>query len=200
LLSFLAALTAAAASANVDMSKYNGKVLYVNGNGYTGKTAGLTFTKQNDGSYIFNTVIQFTGEPSDKVTGKVIDRHFTFTRTRADKLNIQFDKYSKPVITIVEKGFVQKYDGWLFQKSSCDNWMSGTFIRKELDAIYDTFRSFEHYDENYELYCRTVRTTWNYTQEHPYKGELFRNHIAFTFTITTTSKKQPRMRDLLTDD
>jgi len=37
--------------------------------------------------------------------------------------------------------------------------------------IYDTFRSFEHYNENHELYCRTVRTTWNYTQEHPYKKE-----------------------------
>jgi transposase len=49
--------------------------------------------------------------------------------------------------------------------------MSLSFVRKELDVIYDTFRSFEHYDENYELYCRTVRTTWNDTQEHPYKGE-----------------------------
>ena len=49
--------------------------------------------------------------------------------------------------------------------------MSLAFVRKELDAIYDTFRSFEYYNENYELYCRTVRTTWNYTQEQPYKGE-----------------------------
>ncbi|DAC71540.1 MAG TPA: IS1634 family transposase [Thermoplasmata archaeon] len=49
--------------------------------------------------------------------------------------------------------------------------MSLAFVRKELDAIYDTFRSFEYYNENYELYCRTVRTTWNYTREQPYKGE-----------------------------
>jgi transposase len=49
--------------------------------------------------------------------------------------------------------------------------MSLAFVRKELDAIYDAFRSFEYYNENYELYCRTIRTTWNYTQEQPYKGE-----------------------------
>jgi hypothetical protein len=49
--------------------------------------------------------------------------------------------------------------------------MSLVFVRKELDAIYDTFRSFEHYNENHELYCRTVRTTWNYSQERPYKGD-----------------------------
>lgn len=49
--------------------------------------------------------------------------------------------------------------------------MSLVFVRKELDAIYDTFRSFEHYSENHELYCRTVRTTWNYSQQRPYKGD-----------------------------
>jgi len=49
--------------------------------------------------------------------------------------------------------------------------MGLVFVRKELDVIYDTFRSFEHYNEKHELYCRTVRTTWNYSQEHPYKGD-----------------------------
>lgn len=49
--------------------------------------------------------------------------------------------------------------------------MSLAFVRNELDAIYDTLRSFEHYNENYEIYCRTVRTTWKYTQKRPYKGD-----------------------------
>lgn len=49
--------------------------------------------------------------------------------------------------------------------------MSLLFIRKELDAIYDTFRSFEQYNDDHELYYRTVRTTWKYTQNRPNKGD-----------------------------
>jgi transposase len=52
--------------------------------------------------------------------------------------------------------------------------MSLTFIRTELDAIYDTFRNFEVYNEDYGLYCRTVRTTWKYTQERPHMGDTIR--------------------------
>jgi transposase len=49
--------------------------------------------------------------------------------------------------------------------------MSLNFIRKELEEIYDSFRSFEYYNDNYELYCRTIRSTWNYTQKRPYKAD-----------------------------
>ncbi len=52
--------------------------------------------------------------------------------------------------------------------------MSLSFIRNELDRIYDPVRSFEYYNENYELYCRTVRITWQYMQERPYKGDILR--------------------------
>ena len=50
--------------------------------------------------------------------------------------------------------------------------MSLAFVRKELDSIYDSFLNFEHYNEKYDLYCKTVRTTWHYTQERPYKEEI----------------------------
>lgn len=49
--------------------------------------------------------------------------------------------------------------------------MSLAFIRKQLDTIYDGFRTFEHYSEKYELYCHTVQTEWLYTQHRPYKGD-----------------------------
>ena len=72
--------------------------------------------------------------------------------------------------------------------------MSLAFIRKELDAIYDKFRSFEYYNENYKLYCRTVRTTWNYVQEHPYKGETVqeshRLYIHYYYNIEKASKNE----------
>jgi len=48
--------------------------------------------------------------------------------------------------------------------------MSLAFIRKELDPIYDFIQDFRNYNDKYELYCTTVRTIWNYSQERPYKG------------------------------
>lgn len=49
--------------------------------------------------------------------------------------------------------------------------MSLAMIRKELDVIYDGFRTFEHFSEKYELYCHTVQTEWQYIQHRPYKGD-----------------------------
>ena len=45
------------------------------------------------------------------------------------------------------------------------------FVRKELDVIYDGFRSFDCFNEQYELYCRTVASEWDYTQERRYKQD-----------------------------
>ncbi|MEW5817004.1 MAG: IS1634 family transposase [Spirochaetota bacterium] len=49
--------------------------------------------------------------------------------------------------------------------------MSLVFIRKELDIIYDSFRTFERYSEKYQLYYHTVQTEWQYTQHRPYKKD-----------------------------
>ena len=82
--------------------------------------------------------------------------------------------YSK-VKLVMDRGFYSEYNiNCLFQnhvKFLVSVKMALIFVRKELDAIYDTFRSFEHYDQDHELYCRTVRTTWKYSQERPYKGD-----------------------------
>jgi transposase len=72
--------------------------------------------------------------------------------------------------------------------------MSLTFVRKGLDEIYDNFRSFEHYSENYELYCQTVRTTWNYAQERPYKGDTLqescRLYIHYYYNIDKAAEDE----------
>lgn len=49
--------------------------------------------------------------------------------------------------------------------------MSLAFIRKELDPVYDVLQGFENYNDKYGLYCTTVRTVWNYSQDRPYKGD-----------------------------
>ena len=44
--------------------------------------------------------------------------------------------------------------------------MSLTFVKNELDTIYDNFRTFENYTDKYELYSRTLSTKWAYTQKY----------------------------------
>ena len=72
--------------------------------------------------------------------------------------------------------------------------MSLAFIRKELDLIYDRFRSFEYYSEKYELYCHTVQTEWLYTQYRPYKGDTLseprRIYIHYYYNIDKAAEDE----------
>lgn len=49
--------------------------------------------------------------------------------------------------------------------------MSLSFVRKELDTIYEGFRTFEQFSEAYELYHNTIQTTWNHKKKRPNKGD-----------------------------
>jgi transposase len=105
--------------------------------------------------------------------------------------------YSK-VKLVMDRGFYSEYNiNCLYRnhvKFLMSAKMSLAFVRKELDAIYDTFKSFEHYNEDYELYCRTVRTTWNYTQEYPYKGETVKEshrlYIHYYYNIDKAAEEE----------
>ncbi|MDF1618814.1 IS1634 family transposase, partial [Petrocella sp. FN5] len=76
---------------------------------------------------------------------------------------------------VMDRGFYSEYNINGLYKDHIKFLIAGKtslkFIRKELDPIYDEFRSFEHYSEKYELYARTVQTEWDYTQERRYKGD-----------------------------
>ncbi|KAF5086978.1 IS1634 family transposase ISMhu8 [anaerobic digester metagenome] len=98
--------------------------------------------------------------------------------------------YSK-VKLIMDRGFFSEYNiNSLFQnhiKFLMSAKISLNFIQNELDDIYDSFRDFEHYNENYALYYRTIRTNWNYTQNRPYKGDKLKEsrriYIHFYYNI-----------------
>lgn len=49
--------------------------------------------------------------------------------------------------------------------------LSLSFIRKNLDAVYDDIRICTNFDESINTYGYTVTADWNYTQERPYKGD-----------------------------
>ena len=72
--------------------------------------------------------------------------------------------------------------------------MSLTFFRKELDAIYEGFRTFEYYNEKYQLYCQTVQTKWHYTNYRPYKGDTVsesrRIYIHYYYNIDKAAEEE----------
>ena len=69
-----------------------------------------------------------------------------------------------------------------------------TFVRKELDSIYDGFRTFEYYSVKHELYARTVQTTWDYEQDRPNKGDIMtgskRMYIHFYHNIDKAAEDE----------
>jgi transposase len=46
-----------------------------------------------------------------------------------------------------------------------------SFVKKNLDAVYDDIRLYPNYDENTNTYGYTIRTRWDYRQNRPYKGD-----------------------------
>jgi transposase len=75
--------------------------------------------------------------------------------------------------------------------------MSLKFAQKELEPLYDTFRTFEHYDADYELYMRTVTATWKYRHERPNKGDMLeedrRLYIHYYFNIERAAEEEKRL-------
>jgi transposase len=72
--------------------------------------------------------------------------------------------------------------------------ISLALIRRELDVIYDWFRTFEHYSDKYELYCHTVQTDWQYTQHRPYKRDTIteprRIYIHYYYNIDKAAEDE----------
>jgi transposase len=79
--------------------------------------------------------------------------------------------------------------------------MSLKFIQKELEPLYEQFRTFEHYDSDYELYMHSVTTTWNYTHKRPYKGDMIqeerRLYIHYYFNIERAAEEEKRLDRML---
>lgn len=52
--------------------------------------------------------------------------------------------------------------------------LSLSFIRKNLDTVYDDIRMFMNFDESINIYGHTVTTEWSYTQKRPYKCDTIK--------------------------
>ena len=67
-------------------------------------------------------------------------------------------------------------------------------VRKELEKVYDSFRTFEYYDEDHQLYSITIPGEWAYAQERPYKGDTLegkrRVYIHLYYNIDRAAEDQ----------
>lgn len=72
--------------------------------------------------------------------------------------------------------------------------MSLGFVKKGLEPLRETFRSFEHYNTDYELYAHTVVTIWNYRHDRPYKGDTLKEerrlYIHYYFNIDRAAEEE----------
>jgi len=76
-------------------------------------------------------------------------------------------------------------------------------IRNELDKVYDDIKTFEHYNEDCQLYSMTVPGEWSYTQQRPYKGDTLeekrRIYIHLYYNIDRSAEDQKNFdRKLMT--
>ncbi len=156
------------------------------------------YNKENDLLAQLNLAIVF-GESSNlpfyyrKLAGNIPDSK-TLIHLLADLNQLGFPK----VKLVMDRGFYSKENiSALYEehrKFLVSAKMSLSFIQKELDSIYDTFRSYEHYIPEHELYAHTVPTVWKYAQQRPYKGDTVmkgkRIYLHYYFNIQKAAEDE----------
>lgn len=105
-----------------------------------------------------------------KLSGNIPDSK-TLIHLLSDMKQLGFEK----IKFVMDRGFYSKENvNKLYEKHFkflISARMSLSFIQKELETIYDNFRSYEYYIPEYELYAHTIKTTWEYKLDRLYKGD-----------------------------
>ena len=108
-----------------------------------------------------------------KLAGNIPDSK-TLIHLLADMEQLEFNKLK----LVMDRGFYSKdniselFEGHL--KFLVSTRISLSFIKSNLEGIYDDFSSYNHYLPEYELYAQTVTTTWEYEKERPYKKDTIK--------------------------
>jgi len=131
--------------------------------------------KENDPLAQLNLAIVF-GEKSNlpfyyrKLAGNIPDSK-TLIHLLEDMKQFDFKKLK----LVMDRGFFSKSNiNTLFEKHLkflLSARISLSFIRENLEGIYENFCSYEYYMPEYELYAKTVTTTWEYEVARPYKKD-----------------------------
>jgi len=156
-------------------------------------------SKEDDGLPQLNLALVF-GEQSNlpfyyrKLSGNITDVQ-TVKALLEDVDNLGFKK----VKLVMDRGFysADNVNGLLKEhlKFIVAVKMSLVHVRSELDKVYDSFLTFEYYNEDYELYSTTVAYEWPYSQARPYKGDVLEEkrrvylHLYYNIDKATEDKK-----------
>ena len=69
-----------------------------------------------------------------------------------------------------------------------------SFIRNNLDKVFNSVRSFENYNDKYELYTTTLQTTWEYSESRVYKQDIAKSskrvYIHYYFNIEKAAEDE----------
>lgn len=130
-----------------------------------------------------------------KLAGNIPDSK-TLGPLLADMDHLGFGK----VKLVMDKGFYKKenidalYDG--HRKFLLSVPMSLKFIKESLNPIYDSIRSYENYDSNYELYSKTVQTKWNHTHKNGTLSDK-RIYIHYYYNIEKAAQDEKNLDNKL---
>ncbi len=163
--------------------------------------------KEHDPLAQLNLAIVF-GEKSNlpfyyrKLSGNIPDSK-TIQHLLADLELLGFSK----VKLVMDRGFYSQANINMLYKAHLKFLLSAkmslNFIKQNLAPIYDTFRSFEHYDAQYELYMHTVQTTWDYQQERAYRGDTLKEkrriYIHYYFNIDRAAEDEKAFDNTLSE-
>ena len=154
--------------------------------------------KENDLLPQLNLAIVF-GENSNlpfyyrKLSGNIPDSK-TLTHLLADLKQLNFNKLK----LVMDRGFYSKENiNELFEKRLkflVSARMSLAFIQNNLTDIYEDICSYENYLEDYELYAKTVSTTWEYSHKRAYKKDIVKKskrvYLYYYYNIEKASEQK----------
>ena len=128
-----------------------------------------------------------------KLAGNIPDTK-TVRRLLDDLLSLGFDK----VKLVMDRGFYSEDNiNGLYRehlKFLVSAKTSLSFVRKEIDAVYDNIRMFANYDQDHGLYAYTATTEWNYAQARPYKGDVIKDkrriYVHMYFNISKAAEDE----------
>ncbi len=161
--------------------------------------------KEHDPLEQLNLAIIF-GEESNlpfyyrKLSGNIPDSK-TIQHLLADLGNLGFSK----VKLVMDRGFYSQDNVNMLYKAHLKFLLSAkmglTFIKNNLEPLYENFKSYKHYDSEYELYMHTVQTTWDYQEQRAYKGDTLKEkrriYIHYYFNIERAAEDEKKFDNKL---
>ncbi len=149
--------------------------------------------KESDPLAQLNLAIVF-GEKSNlpfyyrKLSGNIPDSK-TLTHLLADMKQLDFKKLK----LVMDRGFYSKENiNELFEKHLkflVSARISLSFVQSNLESIHDGFCSYDCYLPEYELYTRTISTTWEYKKDMIKKSKRVYLHYYYNIEKAAEDKK-----------